>query len=66
MLVRFCNIDYDREIAIIAELKQADAKRIIGIGRLIVESDKSIGGYAVLVRDDFHGQRLRCRLLSIC
>ena len=34
MLVRFTNIDYDREMAIVAELTQGKKKRIIGVGRL--------------------------------
>ncbi len=65
MLVRFCNIDYDREMAIVAELKQEDRKRIVAIGRLIIESGKNIGEYAVLVHDDFHGKGLGYKLVDM-
>ncbi len=31
MLIRFCNIDYDREMAIVAEMKSTEEKRMNGI-----------------------------------
>jgi acetyltransferase len=65
MHVRFCNIDYDREMAIVAELKAGDKKRIIGIGRLVVEPDFKSGEYAVLVHDDFHGRGLGYKLVDV-
>ena len=34
MLARFCNIDYDRDIAIVAEMKENEKRRTIGIGRV--------------------------------
>ena len=39
-LVRFCNIDYDREMAFIAEIREGDRKIEIGVSRLILESNK--------------------------
>lgn len=64
-LVRFCNIDYDREMAIVAELKQDGKKRIIGIGRLIMESDFRSGEYAVLVHDRYQGKGLGYKLVDV-
>jgi acetyltransferase len=64
MLMQFCNIDYDREIAIIAELKEGDKKKIIAGGRLIAESDSGNGQFAVLVHDDFQRQGLGEKLLD--
>ncbi|MDX2414068.1 MAG: acetate--CoA ligase family protein, partial [Bacteroidales bacterium] len=32
---RYCYIDYDREIAIVAEIEEEGARKIIGVGRLI-------------------------------
>lgn len=64
MHVRFCNIDYDREMAIVAEIKQGDRRRIIGIARLIVEPDLKRGEFAVVVHDDFHGKGLGYKLID--
>jgi acetyltransferase len=65
MLVRFCNIDYDREMAIVAELRDGEKRRIIGIGRLIIESEFTNGEYAVLVHDDYHGKGLGYKLVDM-
>ncbi|MCJ7832971.1 MAG: GNAT family N-acetyltransferase, partial [Deltaproteobacteria bacterium] len=65
MLIRFCNIDYDREMAMVAELKEGTRRRIIGIGRLIVEPDFRSGEYAVLVHDDYQGKGLGYKLVDL-
>ena len=65
MLVRFCNIDYDREMAIVAELREGDRKKIVGIGRLIIDSDFRSGEYAVLVHDAYQGKGLGYKLLDV-
>lgn len=65
MLTRFCNIDYDREMAIVAELKDDRRKRIIGIARIIVEGDFSSGEWAVLVHDSYQGKGLGYKLVDL-
>jgi len=65
MLVRFCNIDYEREMAIVAEVRGEDRKRIVGIGRLIVDPDFREAEYAVLVHDDFQGKGLGYKLVDV-
>lgn len=65
MVMQFCNIDYDREIAFVAELKEGEKKRIIGGGRLIIESDFKSGQFALLIQDDFHGKGLGEKFLDI-
>jgi acetyltransferase len=62
-LVRFCNIDYEREVAIVAVLPEK--KRIIGIGRLIIEPDFKKGEFAVLVHDELQGEGLGYKLVSL-
>ncbi len=52
-LTRYCNLDYDREIAVVAELP--DCKRIIGVARLIMDPDGKSGEYAVLIGDQWQG-----------
>ena len=65
MHVRFCNIDYDREMAIVAEIRENDKKKIIGMGRLIVERTFKSAEYAVLVHDDYHGKGLGYKLMDV-
>ncbi|MEM4151551.1 MAG: bifunctional acetate--CoA ligase family protein/GNAT family N-acetyltransferase, partial [Nitrososphaerota archaeon] len=65
MLVRFCNIDYDREIAIIAEYNEGGRKRNVGVGRLIIDRDAKRGEFAVLVADDFQGKGLGTKLTDM-
>ncbi|MBI4458455.1 MAG: GNAT family N-acetyltransferase [Acidobacteria bacterium] len=55
-LIRFCNIDYDREIALVAAAQDGKPGRIIGSARLIVEPDWQTAEYAVVVGDPW--QRL--------
>lgn len=65
MLVRFCNIDYDREMAIVAELTTGNKKIIIGIGRLVVESDTKNAEFAVLVHDNYQRKGLGYKLMDV-
>jgi acetyltransferase len=64
LLVKFCNIDYDREMAIVAEMRGMLKREIIGIGRLIVEADDRSAEFAVLVRDHYQGQGLGYKLVD--
>jgi len=61
-LIRFCNIDYEREMAFVAEYTTGSKKRIIGVCRLIIGSDQQTAEYAVLVADDFTGEGLGLKL----
>jgi acetyltransferase len=65
ILIRFCNIDYDREMAIVAEMKSPESKRLIGIARLVMDSDFKKGEFAVVVHDDFQGKGLGHKLIDM-
>jgi len=65
MLVRFCNIDYDREMAIIAEYTEGGKKRNIGVGRLIIEPGEKRAEVAVVVADEFQGKGLGTKLVDM-
>jgi acetyltransferase len=65
MLVRFCNIDYEREMAIVAELKEGEKRKMIGIARLVIDHDFKQGEYAVLVHDKFSGKGLGYKLMDV-
>jgi acetyltransferase len=62
-LTRHCNIDYDREMAIVAEM-QGEKKGIIGAVRLILEPGRKSGEFAVVVGDEWQGQGLGSKLLD--
>jgi acetyltransferase len=61
MLSRFCNIDYAREMAIIAEYSSDGVRRNVGVGRLITEAGQE-GEFAVVVADDFQNNGLGLKL----
>jgi acetyltransferase len=65
MLIRYCNIDYDREMAIVGEVREGEKRRIIGIGRLISEPDFKKGEFAVVVHDDYQGKGLGYKLVDL-
>ena len=65
MLIRYCNIDYDREMAIVAEVRENEKRKLIGIGRLIVDREFKSGEYAVLVHDDYQGKGLGYKLTDV-
>lgn len=65
MLIRFCNIDYDREMAIVAKVGEGENRRIIGIGRLIIEPDFKNAEFAVVVHDDYQRRGLGYKLVDM-
>jgi acetyltransferase len=64
MLIRFTNIDYDREMAIVAELTERKKRRLIGIGRLISEAHYPRAEFAVVVHDAYQGRGLGYKLVD--
>ncbi len=65
VLTRFCNIDYDREMAIVAELRERGVRKVIAVGRIIIESDFRSGEFALLVHDDYQNMGLGYKLLDM-
>lgn len=66
MAIPFCFIDYDREMAIVAELEEGGRKRIAGVGRLVVGPDPATAEYAVFVADPWQNQGLGGILTDYC
>jgi acetyltransferase len=64
MLIRLCNIDYDREVAIVAETREGPKRRFIGIGTLFIDSDFGNGEFSVVVSDDYQGKGLGYKLID--
>jgi len=63
---QFCFIDYDREIAIVAEVNMEGRKKLIGVGRLIADPDVEIAEYAVLITDEWQHRELGQILTAYC
>jgi acetyltransferase len=66
-LQRICFNDYDREIALVAELKPAkddEEKLILGVGRLSKQHGVNEAEFAVLISDHWQNQGLGFELLK--
>ncbi len=64
-LTRICFIDYDREMALVAEREHghSGASEILGVGRLTRTHGTNDAEMAILVSDDFHHKGLGTELL---
>jgi acetyltransferase len=63
---RYCFIDYEREIAIVAEVVEKGIRKLLGVGRLIAEADLQSVEYAVLVTDAWQNKGLGSVLTRYC
>jgi len=62
---RYCNIDYDREIGVVAIVTENGKKRILGVARLIVDPmKKDECEFALVVTDEWQRQGLGSRFLD--
>lgn len=62
MASRFCYIDYDREMALVAQI----GDRLVGVGRLVADPDHDKAEFAVLVEDAWQGKGLGSYLTDAC
>ncbi len=62
--VRYCNIDYDREIAIVPELNEEGRRKILGVVRLSIEPDGKAGEIAFIVADPWQGLGLGTKMVD--
>jgi len=62
--VRYCNIDYDREIAIVAELNENGHKKILGVVRVSLEPDRKSGEIAFIIADPWQGLGLGTKMVE--
>lgn len=71
MATRFCFLDYDRELAFVAQETRAgqippsDAP-ILGVGRLVTDADRHVAEFAILVEDDWQGRGLGLEIATHC
>jgi acetyltransferase len=69
MLVRFTHNDYDREIAIIAEVNEQGVPKMAGVARLVADADNKTAEFAIVIADPWHhlglGNKLTDYILEI-
>lgn len=61
-LIRFTQIDYDREMAIIAEVDTPQGKKMAGVARVVCDAWKEEAEFAIVVADQWQGNRLGTQL----
>ncbi|MEJ2039437.1 MAG: bifunctional acetate--CoA ligase family protein/GNAT family N-acetyltransferase, partial [Desulfosarcinaceae bacterium] len=66
MLARFTQIDYDREIALVAIKQNGTQEQMLGVARVIPMRDMKSGEFAVLVGDPWQGSGIGAALLMRC
>jgi acetyltransferase len=69
MLVRFTQIDYDREMAFVATVAGAAGEEEIGVVRYVTNPDGESCEFAIVIADDWHrkglGRRLMTQLIDV-
>jgi acetyltransferase len=66
MATRFCYLDYDRELAIVAEVEIDGKKELAGVASLAADPDHREAEFAVLVGDRWQGRGLGGLLTDYC
>ncbi len=64
MLVRFTQLDYNRELALIAVQEQAEAETELGVARYIMNADGESCEFALVVADQWHQKGIGSRLMT--
>ena len=64
--VRYCFIDYDREMAFIAEVEVQGRRELVAVGRLVADRDHDRAEFGILVVDAWQGRGLGGMLLDMC
>ncbi len=62
--VRYCNVDYDREVAIVAEIVENGKRKILGVSRVSIETDGKSSEMAFIVSDYWQGLGLGTKMVD--
>ncbi|MBT8229852.1 MAG: GNAT family N-acetyltransferase, partial [Bacteroidia bacterium] len=65
MLIRYTQIDYDREIALVAKLEHEGRPAIAGVVRLVADSENETAEFAILVADQWQGKGLGNKFMNM-
>lgn len=66
MLIKFTQIDYDREVALVALTPSSLGEKMIGVARIIFLPDGKTGEFAIILADYWHGKGVGAALLKRC
>ena len=66
MAVKYCTIDYERELTLVVETRVGDERLLIGLGQLITDQNHETVEYALSVSDPWQGKRVGDLLLDCC
>lgn len=64
MLSRFTQIDYDREMALVATVKDGDSEQQLGVARYVINPDGESCEFALAVADAWQGHGIGYRLMN--
>lgn len=64
MLARFTQIDYDREVALVAVDEAGAEPVIVGVARYVMSLDQECAEFAVVVADAWHGKGVGRNLMA--
>lgn len=65
MLTRYTQIDYDREMALIAEVEEGGKNYIAGVVRLVSDANNERAEFAILVGDKWQGKGLGNKFMDL-
>jgi acetyltransferase len=63
-LTCLCHLDYDREMALVAERREGDEVRLLGVSRYSLDPETGVAEFALVVEDAFQGKGLGRHLLE--
>lgn len=63
-LVRFTQIDYDREMAMVVTYQENGKENMIGIARYVINTDGKTAEFAIVVSDAWHSLGIGSRLIA--
>ena len=65
MLSRFTQIDYDREMALVATTQEDSGEVLLGVARYMINPDGASCEFATAVADAWHGRGIGHKLMSL-
>ncbi len=66
VLIKLTQVDYDRQIALVAIMGKGTQKKITGVCRIILEPDRTRGEFAIAISDEWQGKGIGSSLLKQC
>lgn len=66
MLAKFTQVDYDREMALVAITETGGVEKMLGVARVITMPGREKAEFSVVVADTWHGKGIGAELLTKC